>query len=55
MIKVRGDVYERITGKEAKLVKQIGISVITKEQLDDIKHVKESALPKNRYIEWVTV
>lgn len=55
MIKVRGDVYKKVTGGDDILVKQIGIGVSTKEQLDTIKAEKEGSLSDDKYIEWVTV
>lgn len=55
MIKVRGDVYEKVIGGDDKLVKQIGVGVSTEAQLTTIKTDKESSLPTSRYITWVAV
>ena len=55
MIKVRGDVYKKVTDGDDILVKQIGIGVSTEDQLASIKAEKEGSLPDNKYIEWVSV
>ncbi|MCK5612757.1 hypothetical protein KAR91_63375 [Candidatus Pacearchaeota archaeon] len=55
MIKVRGDVYKKVTDGDDKLVKQIGIGVTTEEQLSTIKAEKEGSLPDTKYIKWVAV